>query len=159
MKWMIAGVILLITAIEDIRKREIAIFWLVLFCGVALADIFIVLCTHCPFAWCWSTEHAPGTTMTTLLLRMLTGGMPGGVLLLCSFVWGKHIGPGDGWILILLGAYCGGAMICEILLYACVCLLFCGICLLVQKRKPVLSIPFLPFLCSGYLIFGFLNVI
>lgn len=149
-----------VLSLEDVRKREVSILWLILLGGIAILDICIVLCAQGSFVRCWNAS--PGMEMKAadmLLLRLLAGGFPGGLMLLCAFAFGRHIGCGDGWTLVVLGVSCGGSMICGILFYTCVCMLFGCIVLLAQKRKRVRSIPFLPFLFSGYLIFGVINVI
>lgn len=130
-EWLVLGT-LVGFSLYDIREKKIPVMATVLF-GVAV--MIYRLCT--------------GTAILDLLLGLL----PGAGLLLAAFCTKESIGTGDGLVLCMLGLFCGMRETVAILGMALVLSALLAIVLLVFKRVGrKAELPFLPCLCSGYLL-------
>lgn len=133
---MIQNVMLLgmlgICTIEDIRKREVCIYPVMLF---GIAGIVMHLYYR-----------------NLSIYNLLAGIGVGVFLLLISKLTRGKVGEGDGVVLIASGIYLGFWENTRLLLHG---LLFCGICSLIllvcKKKKGTDEIPFIPFLLAAYL--------
>lgn len=86
--------------------------------------------------------------------EVAAGIIPGGVLLSVSAVTEESIGYGDGLVLVVFGLLCGVAKTVAVLGMALVLAALVSMVLLVLKRAGrKTELPFLPCLCSGYLLF------
>lgn len=84
---------------------------------------------------------------------LLTGVVPGVVLLLVSLCTKESIGYGDGLMLLVLGVFCGLQKTVAILGMALVLIALAAIVLLVlHKAGRKTELPFLPFVFAGYLL-------
>ena len=80
MKWIITGILLLILSVEDGRDRQISLVWIL---AMAATD---------------------GLFWSELTVDFLLGLLPGGIFLAVSLVAKDHLGIGDGFVLLSLGA-------------------------------------------------------
>ena len=88
------------------------------------------------------------------LLEVAAGAIPGGILLLVSVLTEESIGYGDGLVLLVLGVLCGVAKAVAVLGMALLLAAVLSMVLLALKRVGrKTELPFLPCLCSGYLLF------
>lgn len=88
------------------------------------------------------------------LAEVAAGVIPGGILLLVSLVTEESIGYGDGLVLLILGVLCGVMEAVAVLGMALLLAAVLSIVLLVLRRVGrKTKLPFLPCLCSGYLLF------
>jgi len=88
------------------------------------------------------------------LSEVAAGVIPGGILLLVSLVTEESIGYGDGLVLLVLGVLCGAMEAVAVLGMALLLAAVLSMVLLVLKRVGrKTKLPFLPCLCSGYLLF------
>ena len=85
-------------------------------------------------------------------LLFLAGLIPGVFFWLISRGPGRHLGEGDGFVLMAMGALLGFS---RCMLALSVALLLCAFCagflLAVRKSSRKMRIPFVPFLAVGYL--------
>ena len=132
---VLAGCILLLWAVEDIRNKSIPIYWMVAG-GVLLIGGGV-------YTGVWKGED--------MVLRLLAGLLPGLFLLLLSFTSNGAVGSADGFAMLLLGGVFG--------VWTGISILFTGLCmfcvvsviLLWMKRiNKKTKLPFLPFLLCGY---------
>ena len=117
----------------DVRHRELS---LAVIAGGAAAGIAARLLTGC------------GT-----LLELLCGCIPGGCLLLLSWLSREAIGFGDSAVILSIGFYLG--LLPTVLLTAAAFLLsgLLGVFLLIfNKKKRADELPFVPFLLAGYVL-------
>ncbi len=127
------GILLLITAIQDVRSKQIS-NWIIL-AGAAL------LCIGIPFS------H--GLTLADRGFGMLVGA---GVILISKATGGK-IGMGDGLLLCVTGLGLGVWSNLELFALSMFAAAVVSIILLIARlanRKT--SIPFVPFLFLGYIL-------
>jgi leader peptidase (prepilin peptidase)/N-methyltransferase len=87
------------------------------------------------------------------LMQFLTGLIPGGILLLLSFLFHSQIGSGDGAVVLACGVALGfentfAALTCALVL----CAFFCTVLLILKKKRRSDTLPFLPFLAASHLI-------
>lgn len=136
--WMVGMSVL------DIRSKRVPIWLMVgggmLALAVAFAENFVLLANNQAW-WNYAGE--------------LAGGMiPGICLLLLGFTT-KTVGSGDGVVMILLGALLGWK---KCLLVLCVGLFLAAlsslILLALKKVKRNTFLPFIPFLCLGWILMG-----
>lgn len=88
------------------------------------------------------------------VLELVTGTIPGGILILVAAVTKESIGYGDGVVLVVFGLLCGAVKTVAVLGMALLLAAVVSMILLALKkvgRKT--ELPFLPCLCSGYLLF------
>lgn len=85
--------------------------------------------------------------------ELAAGLVPGAVLLLLARCTKESIGTGDGLVLCCLGLFCGLRQTVAVLGMALVLSSVMAIVLLVLRRAGrKTELPFLPCLCSGYLL-------
>ena len=70
----------------------------------------------------------------------------GGIFFLIACLSKESIGKGDAVVLLLLGF---GMSVTQVLTILCIALFLCGVVLKKAGRKD--EIPFVPFLCIGYM--------
>ena len=123
---------LLILSIMDLRTRKISLLPVLLLGLFAMGYRF------------WENES---------LWEVLTGMLPGGVLLLAAWVTKESIGYGDGIVLLVVGVFCGIKKTVAILGISLILAAVMAMLLLVLRRAGrKTELPFLPCLCSGYLL-------
>jgi len=123
---------LLILSIMDLRTRKISLLPVLLLGLFAMGYRF------------WENES---------LWEVLTGMLPGGVLLLAAWVTKESIGYGDGIVLLVVGVFCGIKKTVAILGISLILAALMAMLLLVLRRAGrKTELPFLPCLCSGYLL-------
>ena len=123
---------LLILSIVDLRTRKISLLPVLLLGLFAMGYRF------------WENES---------LWEVLTGMLPGGVLLLAAWVIKESIGYGDGIVLLVVGVFCGIKKTVAILGISLILAALMAMLLLVLRRAGrKTELPFLPCLCSGYLL-------
>ena len=123
---------LLILSIMDLRTRKISLLPVLLLSLFAMGYRF------------WENES---------LWEVLTGMLPGGVLLLAAWVTKESIGYGDGIVLLVVGVFCGIKKTVAILGISLIMAALMAMLLLVLRRAGrKTELPFLPCLCSGYLL-------
>lgn len=84
---------------------------------------------------------------------MILGMIPGLVLLVLAFCTRESIGYGDGVVLCALGLFCGVKKAIAVLGMAFLLAAILAMVLLVLKKAGrKTELPFLPCLCSGYLL-------
>ncbi len=132
------------------------LFWVILLEFFALHDlknrtipaIWIWVCLGWMLIYRLSMLYSGKSCVTELFLCTL----PGIGLLLLSF-WGRQIGRGDGWLIIIGGLCLGWEMLIETLTYAFGAAgLFGAGCLFFAHKEKSTRIPFVPFLCIGVII-------
>lgn len=118
---------LALLAAEDIRKRELSLYKILLFAFLSL--LYQVLSGQ--FFW-----------------REAAGGLiPGGILIVLAFLTGESIGYGDGAAVMALGLWTGGWFTLTVVLIGIMSVgVYGAFRLLKGNRKPI---PFLPFLLLG----------
>lgn len=126
------GIFLAISAIIDIKRKEVSVKILIIFGVVGLA-LYII-----------------GRPIS--LVEEIGGILIGALILLLYHVTKGEIGEGDGWLLIVTGIFLGIGRNFELLmsglLLAAVCSLFL---ILFKKADKKKEIPFIPFLFLGYM--------
>lgn len=126
-------VILLILTLIDIREHKVPVRILV------VSGIGVIV------------YHLIGRELPFILLA---GGIAIGVLfLLIGKVTDESIGYGDGLGIMILGAYLGTWKLVEVLVGAFLILGICSILVLwIKKLSRGITLPFFPFLMSGYIL-------
>ena len=85
------------------------------------------------------------------ILSMITGLLPGALLLLLAYVTKESIGYGDGLVLCIVGMFCGLRETVAILGTALALAAVAAVILVaIKKAGRKTELPFLPFLCLGY---------
>lgn len=85
--------------------------------------------------------------------EVAAGLIPGSIILLLAWATKESIGYGDGWVLVVLGLFCGTAKTMAILGLALLFAALLAMVLLVSGRVGrKTELPFLPCLCSGYMV-------
>lgn len=128
----ILGVLLFILSIQDLKHKEVSCQWLLLLLPLLVVEII-------------------GNDEVSLLQRTI-GLCIGLFLLLLSKLTRGQIGMGDGYVVCGLGAILGFYSVMVVLSYAFVLSAIVSMILFLGfqwNRKR--TIPFLPFLCLGYL--------
>ena len=86
--------------------------------------------------------------------ELFSGLVPGILLLVVSFVTRGSIGEGDGLVLCVLGLFCGVKQTVAILGMAFfLCAALSVLLLLCRRVNKKTELPFLPCLCSGYVLY------
>lgn len=125
------GILLFILSIQDIKHKEISCKWLLLFLPLIFVEIV------------WSQEVS--------LLQRVIGLCLGLFFLLLSKLTRGQIGMGDGYVLCGLGVILGFYSAMVVLSYAFLLAAIAAMILfLVFQWNRKKTIPFLPFLCLGY---------
>lgn len=129
------GILLFILSIEDLKHKEVSCQWILLFLPLTVVEII-------------------GNDEVSLLQRVI-GLCLGLFLLLLSKLTRGQIGMGDGYVVCGLGVILGFYSVMVILSYALILAALVSMVLFLGFRwNRKRTIPFLPFLCVGYL--GFL---
>ena len=124
--------LLLVLSIFDVRMKKVPVWLIGLAAGVAL--IFRMV------------ESVP-------VLQLLAGLLPGIFVLLLAVCTKESIGTGDGLVLCALGLFCGLKETVAVLGMALFFAAVVAVVLLVLKRAGrKTELPFLPCLCTGYLL-------
>ena len=126
-------IILILSSIEDIRKKEI-LLWEIATCGfMSVAAMGFAI-------------YEGSFDILYILLSLL----PGALMLLLSLITREGIGYGDGLIILAAGPAIGFDDLIMALMTAIVLSgLFSGILLIVKKAKRKTRIAFMPFLAAG----------
>ena len=132
---LVLVVLLGVCAVHDLKSRTIPAIW-------------IWICLGCMLVYRLSILYGGRSSITELFLCIL----PGMVLFLLSY-WGRQIGSGDGWLIIISGLCLGWEMLREVLTYAFLAAGLFGFgCLFLAHKGKGTRIPFVPFLLIGVLI-------
>lgn len=133
-KWIwnsLAAVFLVINAYWDIRKRQVLLWSIWVFGVMGMIFLFLV--------------------EKEMILEGLCGILPGVFLMVCSYATRQAVGYGDGMAVLVCGLYLGLWETFAMLFYA---LFFCSVVsvfmLILRKRTYKTGVPFLPYLCAGY---------
>lgn len=87
------------------------------------------------------------------VLDIAAGVIPGVVLLLVARVTKESIGYGDGIVLLVLGVFCGAVKTVAILgMSLMIAAVLSMILLVLKKAGRKTALPFIPCLCSAYLL-------
>lgn len=146
MRFFIAGMILVCSSIQDIKKRSLSNRGLV-FGG-------IVAVVWCLLEWVYSGWIAGNCLdISRFPWERLAGVVPGTGLLVLSWTMKGQVGCGDAWLMCIIGILLGVGQSVSILFYA---LLVAGsvslVLLVFRKVKRDTKLPFVPFLFGGYLL-------
>ncbi len=124
--------LLLVLSIFDMRTKEVPVWFVGLAAGAALI-----------FRMC---ESVP-------VLQLLAGLLPGIFVLLLAVCTRESIGTGDGLVVCALGLFCGLKETVAVFGMALFFAAVVALVLLVLKRAGrKTELPFLPCLCTGYLL-------
>lgn len=82
----------------------------------------------------------------------LTGMLPGFFLLGTAWLTGQAVGYGDGCVLLVIGLYLGFAAGVSILMAGLLLICPVSLCVFLRKRDRKRTLPFVPFLLAGYLL-------
>lgn len=140
--YILVGVLFLYCGVQDIRRKEIGKIGLL--AGFALVLLLLLL----------EGIVKQNLFATDALLRKnLWGILPGICVWVLSYVTRGGIGKGDGYLLCVSGLALGAEANLAILFYGLLAAgLFSGVLLVLRKVKRETKLPFVPFLCGGYLI-------
>ncbi len=132
--WILAGVTLVIGSIYDMKSLALPLW---LFIGSGMGSLVSA-----------GYQFVKGSLIWEELLVAL---LPGGICLLLSFVTREQIGYGDGWLLLNLGMSLGAGAVWELWMVGLLASFAVSVVLLCSRRaKRSFRIPFVPFLCMGY---------
>ena len=125
--------VLVVSSIEDIRKKEI-LLWEICTCAVlSVAAVFMAF-------------YKGSLDIMDVLLSIL----PGAILLFLSFISREGIGYGDGLIVLAAGPSLGFYDLLTMLMTAIILSgLFSGLLLIFKRAKRKTRIAFAPFLAAG----------
>jgi len=125
--------VLVVSSIEDIRKKEI-LLWEIRTCAVlSVAAVFMAF-------------YKGSLDIMDVLLSIL----PGALLLFLSFISREGIGYGDGLIVLAAGPSLGFYDLLTMLMTAIILSgLFSGLLLIFKRAKRKTRIAFAPFLAAG----------
>lgn len=127
-----AGLFLMVSCAHDIYQNKISLWWMIL---NALAALIL------------------GWYLSTGLLNMAAGALPGVMLLIAAFITGERVGKGDAGVILVLGLYLGLWPAMAILILACILLLAVGISMVALKKRRMQDyLIFAPFICVGFLL-------
>lgn len=162
MKWIATGIVLFILAIEDVKERKVSVLWIVVLALIGLVDFLFWNHPHMLGTWTNMPDmEVPlidvskdgGHYYKTRLLEIVSGIVPGSILLTTSFVTRAHIGAGDGLALMSLGVVCGLQHTLAIFFYSSLCVgIVATVLLLGKKKKKDTSLPHLLYIFIGYII-------
>ena len=134
-KWIensLVTIFLLLNAYWDIRERRVLLWSIRVFGVMGMVLLFFV--------------------ENEMIFERLCGILPGLFLMACSYATRQAVGYGDGMAVLVCGVYLGLGETFAMLFYA---LFFCSavsvFMLVLQKRTYKTGVPFLPYLCAGYI--------
>lgn len=132
MKTIVIIIFLILSALIDLRKKEVNISLCISVALVGLIyEIFI---------------------SKTDILSIILGILPGIFLMLTSIVTNEEIGKGDAAILSTIGIFLGLKKTILVLIYALFStIIIGGILLLIRKKNKKYKIPFIPFILFSYI--------
>jgi leader peptidase (prepilin peptidase)/N-methyltransferase len=126
-------VIMIISSIEDVRKKEIPL-WVILSCGF-VSGISVV--------------YGP-VRGSAGFLDVFLSLLPGAFLLFASLLSRRGVGFGDGFLLLAAGPALGvGVSILGLMIALFASSIFSGILIMLRKAGRRTRIPFVPFLALG----------
>ena len=125
----IAAGLLIANSISDLRKKEILLL---------------------PTLLVWAAGSVRILTDTGDVLQLLAALLPGLCFLGISLVSGGRVGMGDAFVICAAGPWAGADRILFSLFLALLLVPAAALLLRIRK-KQVKELPFLPFLCAGYL--------
>lgn len=134
MRWYLNGaflIYLIIAAWKDIKEKKVSVW---------LAGVFALLAV---------TFHM---FLEKGDIRWAAGVFPGLFLLGLAWVSGQAVGYGDGCVLTVIGLYLGFAAGISILMTGLLLLCPVSLGVLLWKKDRKRTLPFVPFLLAGYLI-------
>lgn len=135
-------VYLSVLAILDIRYRKMPV-WLLSVGGVSVIAYQV-----------WKTME--GTAIPLPLI--VTGAVVGILFLGIGKVTREAFGYGDGLVILILGIYLGFWNLTIMLMITFFAASVMALLLLVSKRnRKKMAMPFVPFLCIGYVVFVFME--
>lgn len=138
-----AGVFLIPCAVSDFRRKEIPILFLTVVTAVAVAAVL------------WRIVNGD-YTVNECLLSLL----PGVFLLLVFVVTGGKIGIGDGVVFIIIGLMIGCMSAFVVMFLSLIFSATWGGYLMLRKKVGKdTSIPWMPFVLAGYLIWYAIAVV
>lgn len=127
-----------VLSILDIRFRKMPV-WLLVVGGIVGIGYQI---------WRW----VKGDSISIVLIG--SGVIVGLIFLVISKITGQALGYGDGIIILILGIYLGFWDLSVVLMVAFFAASVMAMVLIVVKRgKRKRTMPFVPFLCIGYVVF------
>lgn len=125
--------LLLPNAVYDIWKRKISLLW-------------TVFCAAAGLVWQIYMQVKPTAILCSLL--------PGGILLLIGYLKSGSVGTGDAFVMGALGIWCGGGAALWILVMGCMLMsLLCIPLLLLRRIQKDSTMPLVPFLLAGQLLY------
>lgn len=127
-------IFLIISSYTDIKFLQIRLDLCLIF---SITGLFIYLFNSDP------------SSFFIIIFNML----PGGFLLLFSYLSKEKIGYGDGLIIITLGFFKDISFLISVLLYSCI--LACLFFIIIKIRTSIKDIPFSPFITISYLLLFF----
>ena len=126
-------IILVISSIEDIRKKEISLWEILLLSGLSFSAVVASIFDGSFDLW-------------SVLLSLL----PGAAMIFLAFITREGIGYGDGLMALAIGPALGaGSSIMTIVTAVCVSGLFSGILLVLKRAERKTKIAFAPFITIG----------
>lgn len=138
--WIIMMMALALFSYWDIREKKLPCVWIT--AGILLSAVLST----------W-TNMKNGMDLWECILNIMTGMVPGGLLVLLSFLVKGKLGKGDGFILMMIINFVGmqrGLSVCMAAMglsfvYSCILLAVC------KKRKDY-CFPFVPFYFLGAIL-------
>lgn len=135
MEWIIKLVITCILgllAVVDFKKKRVSNVLLLIVSGIVIINYVI---------------------FRPISIMSLIGGILIGIILLgISYITRQKIGTGDGFLIMILGAYLGFEGIGVVLLYALtLSAIWSGLLLMIKKVNRHYTIAFIPFIFVGYI--------
>ena len=144
---MILGIYLGCMGIFDCREKKIPVWLLVP--GMVIG----VACMVCRIWEVMVNGDGQGSIFLSLVFSM-TGLFPGILLLLVAWS-SKKVGYGDGIVILCLGAMLEYSKVAGIILWSFGLMSACSLVLLLLKKvKKESTLPYLPFLFFGYVLWN-----
>lgn len=129
----VEGLLLFLAGIEDVRKKEIRIIYI-----VAMA---FVACFGCCFRQNQNWYGALGGVLIGLCMLGI------------SLISDEQIGKGDGLVIAAMGLFCGVRNTLGMVCFASLFMLPAAlVALLIKKGNKKIRLPFLPALFLGYVV-------
>lgn len=140
---------LFLGSISDLRRKAVPLYLLI---AGNVGGLFCCLYRHFE-----NITNVLCITEQSLFIELAGSIMPGLGLLILSFVTGRKIGVGDGFILLSVGMFESGKMAWSVLCFGLFLQSVCAILLLILKKaKRDTKIPFVPFLLAGRTVMYFI---